>query len=64
MLYEGTTITIEVEVEGIGLVSAKRSSRRYEAYNQGDIVAVTWQPEKASVFRIPENGLEDELRLD
>lgn len=64
VLYEGSTITIETEVEGIGIVSSRRSSRRYEDYRPGMKVSITWQPQKASVFRMPENGLEDEMRLD
>jgi ABC-type Fe3+/spermidine/putrescine transport system ATPase subunit len=64
VLYEGATITVETEVEGIGIVSSQRSSRRYEAYQPGMEVSITWQPEKASVFPMPEGGLEEEMRLD
>lgn len=64
VMYEGSTITVETRVEGLGIVSSQRSSRRYEAYRPGVQVSITWQPQKASVFRMPENGLEDEMRLD
>ena len=64
VMYEGATITVETRVEGLGIVSSQRSSRRYEAYQPGMQVSITWQPQKASVFRMPENGLEDEMRLD
>lgn len=64
VVYEGATITVEISVEGLGIVTSQRSSRRYEAYKPGMQVSVTWQPQKASVFRMPENGLEDEMRLD
>ena len=64
VLYEGATITVETEVEGLGIVSSQRSSRRYEMYSPGMEVTVTWQPEKASVFPMPEGGLEEEMRLD
>lgn len=63
-LFEGSTITIEVYVGGLGTVSARRSSRRYEDYSPGTEVAVTWQPRQASVFPMPEGGLEEELRLE
>ena len=64
ILYEGATITIETEAEGIGLVSSKLPNRRYDDYKTGDEVMVSWLPEKASVFEIPPEGIEAELRLD
>jgi ABC-type Fe3+/spermidine/putrescine transport system ATPase subunit len=64
ILYEGATITIEVDAEGIGLVSSKLPNRKYDDYEAGDEVMVSWQPEKAVVFEIPPEGIEDELRLE
>ncbi|MCL2295465.1 MAG: ABC transporter ATP-binding protein [Methanomassiliicoccaceae archaeon] len=64
ILYEGATITVEVGVEGIGLVSSKLPNRKYDDYKSGDDVMVTWLPERASVFEIPPEGIEEELRLD
>jgi ABC-type Fe3+/spermidine/putrescine transport system ATPase subunit len=64
VLYEGATITVEVEAERIGLVSSKLPNRRYDDYHAGDEVVVSWHPELASVFVIPPEGMEEELRLD
>ena len=64
ILYEGATITIEAEAESIGLVSSKLPNRKYDDYKTGDEVMVSWLPEKASVFEIPPEGIEAELRLD
>jgi ABC-type Fe3+/spermidine/putrescine transport system ATPase subunit len=64
ILYEGATITVEIEAEGIGLVSSKLPNRKYDEYEAGDEVMVSWLPEKASVFEIPPEGIEDELRLE
>ncbi|MCL1811161.1 MAG: ABC transporter ATP-binding protein [Methanomassiliicoccaceae archaeon] len=64
ILYEGATITIEVDAEGIGLVSSKLPNRKYDDYGAGDEVMVSWLPEKAVVFEIPPEGIEEELRLD
>ncbi len=64
ILYEGATITIELEADGIGLVSAKLPNRRYDDYEVGDEVMVSWLPDKAIVFDIPPEGIEEELRLD
>ncbi len=64
VLYEGMTITVDVEVEGIGTLSAKLPNRKYEEFAAGDAVEVSWPVEKASVFPMPEQGLEEELRLD
>ncbi len=64
VLYEGMTITVDVEVDGIGTLSAKLPNRKYEDFAPGDTVEVSWPAEKASVFPMPEDGLEEELRLD
>jgi len=64
ILYEGATITVEVEAEGIGLVSSKLPNRRYDDYQAGSEVMVSWLPEKAIVFEMPKEGIEEELRLD
>lgn len=64
VLYEGATITVELMVEGLGLMSAKLPNRKYEDYSVGDAVGVTWPVGKASVFPMPEGGLEEEMRLD
>ena len=64
VLYEGVTITVEVRVDGIGLISASLPNRKFDDYSVGDEVGVTWIPAKASVFPIPPGGLEEEMRLD
>lgn len=64
VLYEGATITVELSVEGLGLMSAKLPNRKYEEYSVGDSVGITWPVGKASVFPMPECGLEEEMRLD
>jgi ABC-type Fe3+/spermidine/putrescine transport system ATPase subunit len=64
ILYEGATITVEVNVEGVGLVSSKLPNRRFDEYKTGTEVMVSWLPEKAIVFEMPPEGIEDELRLD
>ncbi len=62
--YEGVTITVEVDVPGVGLMSAKLPNRKYDDYSVGEAVGIHWLPEKASVFPMPENGLDEEMRLD
>lgn len=64
ILYEGATITVEVDVQDIGIVSSKLPNRKYDDYETGDEVMVSWLPERANVFRIPPEGIEEELRLD
>jgi spermidine/putrescine transport system ATP-binding protein len=63
VLYEGATITVEIETPA-GLVSAKLPNRKFEDHVADDVVSIWWLPEAASVFRVPPEGLEDELRLD
>ena len=64
ILYEGVTITVEVDVEGVGIISSKLPNRSYDDYEPGEEVCISWVPSKASVFRMPEGGLEEEMRLD
>jgi ABC-type Fe3+/spermidine/putrescine transport system ATPase subunit len=64
MLYEGATVTAEVEVSGLGIVSCKMPNRKYDTFDIGEIVDVSWIPRSAAVFPYPEGGLEEELRLD
>jgi len=64
ILYEGATITVEAGVDGLGLVSSKLPNRKYDDYKEGYEVMVSWLPERASVFEIPPEGIDEELRLD
>ena len=64
VVYEGATITVEVTADSLGLVSAKLPSGRYEEFSVGAAVDVSWPAEKATVFPMPECGLEEEMRLD
>ena len=64
VLYEGVTITVEIGVDGIGLISASLPNRKYDDYSVGDRVGISWAPQKASVFPMPPEGLEEEMRLD
>ncbi len=64
ILYEGATITLEISVEKVGIITSKLPNRKYDDYNVGDRVKVGWSPGMATVFEIPEGGIEEELRLD
>jgi spermidine/putrescine transport system ATP-binding protein len=64
ILYEGATITVEITADDIGLVSSKIPNRKFDDYSVGDEVMISWLPEKATVFEVPPEGIEDELRLD
>lgn len=64
VLYEGVTITVEINVEGFGLLSASLPNRKYDDYIMGDRVGIYWVPSKASVFPVPQGGIEEEMRLD
>ncbi|MDR1404081.1 MAG: ABC transporter ATP-binding protein [Candidatus Methanoplasma sp.] len=64
ILYEGATVTIEVDTKDAGLISSKLPNRRYDDYEIGDEVMVTWMPEKANIFAISPREIDEELRLD
>lgn len=64
ILYEGVTITVEIMVEGVGIISSKLPNRKFDDYKVGEEVEISWSYDKASVFPMPSNGLEEEMRLD
>lgn len=65
MLYEGATVTVEMSSPVLnGIVTSKIPNRKYDDYEDGDEVEVLWNPEKAYVFDYPENGIEDELKVE
>lgn len=64
VLYEGVTITVEILVDGVGIVSVKLPNRRYDDVFPGTRTGIIWNPEHAPVFPMPEYGLENEMRLD
>lgn len=64
ILYEGATITVEVSVERLGIISSKLPNKKYDDYKVGEKVGITWSYDKASVFPMPPEGLEEEMRLD
>lgn len=64
ILYEGVTITIEVDIDGVGRVSSKLPNRKFDDYQVGDEVIVDWLPERAIIFAISSEDIENELRLD
>lgn len=64
ILYEGATITVEMSSSAIELVTCKLPNRKFDDFSVGDRVMVSWAPDKATLFRIPECGIVEELRLD
>ena len=64
MMYEGATVTVEMDVPVLGIVTSKISNRRFDDYGEGEEVLVSWTPAHANVFTIPDCGIEEELRLD
>ena len=64
ILYEGVSIVIDINVPEAGTIMARLPNRKYDEYAKGDVVSVTWNRSKTSVFDIPEGGLEKELRVD
>lgn len=64
ILFEGKYLHVDVNVPGIGRVSAKLPSWRMSKLKIGDTVEVKWSAERANVFPMPEGGLEHELRVE
>lgn len=64
MLFEGRTVHVDVDIEGVGLFSSKVPVCRYGRYRVGDEVGIGWNRNKAKIFPYPEGGLQNELRVD
>ena len=64
ILFEGRNLHVDIAVEGFGRFSAKVPSWRIGKIMMGDRVNVRWNWDKATVFRMPEKGLQEELRVE
>jgi ABC-type Fe3+/spermidine/putrescine transport system ATPase subunit len=64
VLFEGRYLHVDMTVAGLGLFSAKVPSWRLGKLVKGDKVHVKWSADKARVFAMPEEGLEEELRVE
>jgi len=64
ILFEGRNLHVDVTVEGIGHFSAKVPSWRMGKIAVGDRVNVKWNWDKATVFRMPDKGLPEELKVE
>jgi hypothetical protein len=53
-----------VDVADIGRFSAKIPSWRLGRLVVGDMVKINWSADKAIVFSMPSEGLENELRVE
>ena len=63
-LFEGRVVHVDVGIEGMGRFSSKVPMSHHVRYNVGDEVGIGWNRNKAKVFPYPEDGLENELRVD
>lgn len=64
ILYEGAMVMAEMSVPGAGIVLSRMPNRKFDDFSKDETVSMRWSPLKTSVFDIPENGMEDELRVD
>lgn len=64
VLYEGATITVEVDAGPLGIVSAKLPNRKYDDFMEGDEVSVDWSPKKARAFSVDRETAEDEMKVE
>ncbi len=64
ILFEGRNIYLDVDVPGLGRFSSKIPSWRLGRLAVGDQVKIKWSADKATVFAMPPEGLEKELRVE
>ena len=63
-LFEGRNIFVDVMVAGLGRFSSRIPAGRSREFSVGDKVSIKWSPEKATVFRLKDRSLDDELRVE
>ncbi len=64
ILYEGPNLHVDIGMGDLGRMSAKLPNRKMGELSIGDEVSISWDPAKATSFRLPEGGLEKELRVE
>ncbi len=64
MLFEGRSVHIDVQVDDLGRFACKIPPRKSKEFKVGDRVHISWDPREASVFPYPEEGLEEELKVE
>lgn len=64
ILFEGRNIYLDVDVPGLGRFSSKIPSWRLGRLAVGDKVNIKWNADKATVFAMPPEGLEKELKVE
>jgi hypothetical protein len=51
-------------VAGLSRFSSRIPAGRSREFSVGDKVSIKWSPEKATVFRLKDRSLDDELRVE
>ena len=64
ILFEGRNIYLDMDVPGLGRFSSKIPSWRLGRLAVGDKVNIKWSADKATVFGMPPEGLDKELRVE
>jgi ABC-type Fe3+/spermidine/putrescine transport system ATPase subunit len=64
VLFEGRVVHLDLNMGDLGRFSAKLPASRRDQVKVRDQVGIGWAIHKASVFPYPEEGLEEELRVD
>jgi len=64
MIFEGRSVHIDIQVDDLGRFACKIPPRKSKEFKVGDRVHISWDPREASVFCYPEEGLEEELKVE
>ncbi|NYT11134.1 MAG: ABC transporter ATP-binding protein [Methanomassiliicoccales archaeon] len=64
LIFEGRFVHVDMQVDDIGRFSCKIPPRKMDEFQSGDIVQISWEPSKATIFPYPKDGLENELRVE
>jgi len=64
MLFEGSNVHVDLRISDEVRFSVKMPNRKIGDFEIGTEAHLDWNPREASVFPIPPEGLEEELRVD
>lgn len=64
MLYEGSNVHVDLNLCDYLRFSVKMPNRKLGDFEIGSTAYIEWNPREASVFPIPAEGLDEELKVD
>jgi translation initiation factor IF-1 len=64
IIFEGRNLHVDLMMDNGQRISSKVPSWRKGKISPGDVVDIYWEESKGTVFPMPPNGLENELKVE